>query len=221
MHETSGIPVSPVILKVGDCNFTGEDARNFFNPPAKVEIDLSRFSPTRKSGSFTSTSVIRNTAVSVLTSTLSVGETITMEPSFVFKRRPMRIFTTLSPVLLAPFRLSRAVDGVQTVQNLSGEERGLMLTELARIDAASPQGVWLFADRLAEGFGAFPNAKVKQIRDGRNWAVRIDVATNQSIATRSTPRRESVLCDLNRGMSSSAGRYSPALVGGSIREPRE
>ena len=85
------------------------------------------------------------------------------------------------PVLLAPFRISRAVDWAKTFQNLPGHERGQVLTELARIEAANPHGLWHFADRLAEGFGNFPNAKVKQIRDGRDWAVRIDVATNQSM----------------------------------------
>jgi len=101
------------------------------------------------------------------------------------------------PTLLAPFRLNRAVDWCETLQHLPGQERGQVLTELARIEAADPQGIWHFADRLAEGFGNFPNAKIVQIRDGRHLAVRIDIATNQAMArklaakpNRSLPRSE-------------------------------
>ena len=100
------------------------------------------------------------------------------------------IYSLLS-VLLAPFRMSQAVDWGETLRQLPGQERGLILTELARIEAAAPQGVWRFADRLAQFFGEFPYARATQIRDGRHLALRIEVATNQAIARKLTsqPKR--------------------------------
>jgi len=86
------------------------------------------------------------------------------------------------PVLLAPFRRSRAIDWTKTYQNLPGPERGQVLTELVRIETAEPQMLGVFANRLSEGLGNFPYADVKKIRDGRDLAVRIDVATNPDAA---------------------------------------
>ena len=117
---------------------------------------------------------------------------------------------SLLPVLLAPFRMSQAVDWGETLRQLPGQERGLILTELARIEAAAPQGVWRIADRLAESFGEFPNARVIQIRDGRHLALRIEVATNQAIARKLTAQPK-------RSAPRSAQKNEFHLPGGTVR----
>ena len=183
VHETRGRPIPPGILRMSDgSTLTGEDARNFFNPPATVEVYLSAVLTDQEIGlyHFHLGEVQHH---SVGTGVHLVGRRNEVDGTVLRFQAPTydEIYQVLT-VLLAPFRMSRAIDWGETLRQLPGQERGLVLTELARIEAADPHGVWHFADRLAEGFGKFANARVKQIRDGRNWAVRIDVATNQSLA---------------------------------------
>ena len=192
VQETRGIPNSPSILKVRNCDpLTGEDARNFFNPPATVEVYLS--------------SVLRNEEIGLFHFHLGemqhrsvgahvhfVGWRVEANGTVLrFQAPTYEEIYSLLPVLLVPFRMSQAVDWGETLRQLPGQERGLILTELARIEAAAPQGVWHFADRLAQFFGEFPSARVTQIRDGRHLALRIEVATNQAIDRKLTaqPKR--------------------------------
>ena len=80
-----------------------------------------------------------------------------------------------------------------------GEDRG-----------GRPPGVWPVADRLAESFGEFPNARVIQIRDGRHLALRIEVATNQAIARKLTAQPK-------RSAPRSAQKNEFHLPGGTVR----
>ena len=185
VHETRGRPIPPGILRMLDgSTLTGEDARNFFNPPATVEVYLSEVLTDQEIGLY-HFHLGEMQHRSVGTDVHLVGRRDEADGTVLRFQAPTyeQIYQML-PVLLAPFRRSRAVDWSETLQHLPGQERGLVLTELWRIEAAHPLGVWHFADRLAEGFGEFPNARVQQIRDGRHWAVRIDVATNESVAER-------------------------------------
>ena len=183
VHETRGRPIPPGILRMSDgSTLTGEDARNFFNPPATVEVFLSSVLTDEEIGLYHfHLGEVQHRSVG--TGVYLVGRRNEAEGAVLRFQAPTyeQIYQVI-PVLLTPFRMSRAVDWVETLRKLPEQGRGLMLTELARIEAANPHGVWHFADRLAEGFGEFPNARVKQIRDGRNWAVRIDVANDPSMA---------------------------------------
>ena len=88
------------------------------------------------------------------------------------------------PILLKPFRMSRAVDWAKTYESLPEHERDAMLTALARIEVGDPTKRWLFAERMAQAFGCFPVAQIKYIRDNRSLdirGVRIEVAINQAI----------------------------------------
>jgi hypothetical protein len=184
VQETEGRPLPPVRLKVGDRYvITGTDAERFFNPPAQVEVYLSSILANEEIGLFYfHLGDMQHRGVG--TDVHLVGRRDDANGTVLRFQAPTyeELYNVL-PVLLAPFRMSRAVDWVQTLQNTPGQERGRILTELARIKAADPHGIWRFADRLAEGFGNFPIARVQHLRDGRNWAVRINVATNEDIAT--------------------------------------
>jgi len=198
VHHTRGRPILPGILRMSDgSTLTGEDARNFFNPPATVEVYLSAVLTDQEVGLYHfHLGEVQHRSVG--TDVHLVGRYYKAGGTALRFQAPTyeQIYQVL-PTLLAPFRLNRAVDWCETLQHLPGQERGQVLTELARIEAADPQGIWHFADRLAEGFGNFPNAKIVQIRDGRHLAVRIDIATNQAMArklaakpNRSLPRSE-------------------------------
>ncbi|MGD0043050.1 MAG: pentapeptide repeat-containing protein, partial [Isosphaeraceae bacterium] len=211
VQETRGIPNSPSILKVRNCDpLTGEDARNFFNPPATVEVYLS--------------SVLRNEEIGLFHFHLGemqhrsvgahvhfVGWRVEANGTVLrFQAPTYEDIYSLLPVLLAPFRMSQAVDWGETLRQLPGQERGLILTELARIEAAAPQGVWRVADRLAQFFGEFPYARLIQIRDGRHLALRIEVATNQAIARKLTAQPK-------RSAPRSAQKNEFHLPGGTVR----
>ena len=185
VHETRGRPIPPGILRMLDgSTLTGEDARNFFNPPATVEVYLSAVLTDQEIGLY-HFHLGEMQHHSVGTDVHLVGRRDEADGTVLRFQAPTyeQIYQAL-PVLLAPFRMSRAVDWGETLQRLPKEHRGHILAELARIEAAEPHGFWHFADRLAEGFGEFPKAKVQQIRDGRNWAVRINVATDEAMAMR-------------------------------------
>ena len=185
MLETRGRPIPPGILRIsGGSTLTGEDARNFFNQPATVEVYLSAVLTDQEIGLY-HFHLGEMQHRSVGADVHLVGRRDEADGTVLRFQAPTyeQIYQML-PVLLAPFRLNRAVDWCETLQNLRGQERGKVLTELARIEAVDPHGIWNFAGCLAEGFGAFPNARVQQIRDGRNWAVRISVATDEAMAMR-------------------------------------
>ncbi|HKM54026.1 MAG TPA: hypothetical protein VJY33_11500, partial [Isosphaeraceae bacterium] len=183
VHETRGRPIPPGILKMSDgSTLTGEDARNFFNPPATVEVYLSAVLTDQEIGLY-HFHLGEMQHRSVGTDVHLVGRRDEADGTVLRFQAPTyeQIYQML-PVLLAPFRRSRAIDWTKTYQNLPGPERGQVLTELVRIETAEPQMLGVFANRLSEGLGNFPYADVKKIRDGRDLAVRIDVATNLDAA---------------------------------------
>ena len=183
VHETRGRPIPPGILRVSDgYTLTGEDARNFFNPPATVEVYLSAVLTDQEIGLYHfHLGEVQHRSVG--TDVHLVGRRDEADGTVLRFQAPTyeQIYQML-PVLLAPFRRSRAIDWTKTYQNLPGPERGQVLTELVRIETAEPQMLGVFANRLSEGLGNFPYADVKKIRDGRDLAVRIDVATNLDAA---------------------------------------
>ncbi len=183
VQETEGRPLAPRILKVGDrYDLTGADAANFFNPPATVEVYLSAVLTDQEIGLY-HFHLGEMQHRSVGTDVHLVGRRDEADGTVLRFQAPTyeQIYQML-PVLLAPFRRSRAIDWTKTYQNLPGPERGQVLTELVRSETAEPQMLGVVATRLSEGFGNFPYAVVKKIGDGRDLAVRIDVATNLDAA---------------------------------------
>ena len=195
VQETKGRPLAPRLLKVGDrYNLTGADATDFFNPPATVEVYLSSVFTNEEIGLY-HFHLGEMQHRSVGTDVRLVGRRDEPDGTVLRFQAPTyeQIYQVL-PVLLATFRRSRAIDWIKTYQNLPGPERGQVLTHVVRIETAEPPMLWVFANRLSEGLGNFPYADVKKIRDGRDLAVRIDIATNldaaRKLATEYYPRQE-------------------------------
>ena len=157
----------------------GEEARTFFNPPATVEVFLSTVLSDQEIGLYHfHLGEVHHRGIG--TGVYLVGRRDEAEGTVLRFQAPTyeQIYQVL-PILLAPFRMSQAVDWTKTLQNLPGQERGQVLLELIRIEAADPDGAMVFANRLRKGFGSFYKAKILQINDGRHWGFRIEVATNQ------------------------------------------
>jgi uncharacterized protein YjbI with pentapeptide repeats len=192
VQETQGRPIPPNILRIkDDRTLSGEEARNFFNPPATVEVYLSTVLSDQEIGLY-HFHLGDTKHGEIGTDVHLVGRRTEAEGTVLRFQAPTyeQIYRVL-PDLLAPFRLSLAIDWAKTIENLPGNKRGEMLTELARIEGAAPAGFWHFAERLAAGIGNFPKAKVLRFGDGRDWAVRIDVFTKNAMMAklRATERR--------------------------------
>ena len=213
VQETRGTAESLRRLRSRDGRtLSEEEARNFFNPPAIVEVYLSTVISEQEIGLFyfhlgEMKHREPGSDVYFTGSRLDAGGTVLRFQAPTYEQ----IYRVL-PVLLAHFRLSRVVDCGRTLPESSraGRERNWP-AELARIEAADPAGVWHFADRLAEGFGNFANTKIKQIRDGRHWAVRIDVATNRSMLAKLLGTKQ------QRNLPRSQQRNEFHLPGGIVR----
>jgi uncharacterized protein YjbI with pentapeptide repeats len=193
VQETRGRPIPPSVLRTrGGRTLSREEARSFFNPPATVEVYLSTIISDQEIGLYHfHFGEMKHGEIG--TDVHLVGRRTEAEGTVLRFQAPTyeQIYRVL-PDLLAPFRLSRAIDWAKTIENLPGNKRGEMLTELARIEGAAPAGFWRFADRLAAGFGNFPKAKVLRFGDGRDWAVRIEVFTKKSLMAKlvaTEPRR--------------------------------
>ena len=108
----------------------------------RLRFTFRRFSGARRLGSFTSTSVKCNSAVSHHVH--FVGWRVEANGTVLrFQAPTYEEIYSLLPILLAPFHMSQAVDWGETLRQLPGQERGLILTELARIEAAAPGGLAL------------------------------------------------------------------------------
>jgi hypothetical protein len=83
------------------------------------------------------------------------------------------------PDLLAPFRMSQAVDWKQTLQAIPSEERGEAITALATVEPKPPVVEWRFAERMAQLFKGYQNARVTQLSEwGKSQRIRIDIIEN-------------------------------------------
>jgi uncharacterized protein YjbI with pentapeptide repeats len=185
VQESIGRPKPPSLLRVKDRDpLTGEDARNFFNPLATIEVYLTEILTDEELGAFRfHLGDMRRQGVGIgvyLTGEWQeAGSTILrfQAPTYI------EIYDVL-PTLLKPFRTTRAVDWAKTYESLPEQERGSVLTALAKIETADPEGKWLFAHRMAELSHRFFNAKIVQIREGRSQGVLIKIASNQAVERR-------------------------------------
>jgi uncharacterized protein YjbI with pentapeptide repeats len=182
VQESIGRPKPPTLLRVKDHPpLTGEDARSFFSPPATVEVYLTEVLTDEELGAFRfHLGDMRRQGVGInvhLTGERAeAGGTVLRFQSPTYSE----VYDVL-PVLLKPFRMSRAVEWAETYESLPERDRDAALTALAKVEAEDPEGRWLFAARMAEVFGSFPGAKITHLRDGRNRGVRIEVATNRTM----------------------------------------
>jgi uncharacterized protein YjbI with pentapeptide repeats len=183
--ETFGRPKPPRLLRFQDRSpLTGEDAWYFFNPPAIVEVYLTEILTDEELGAFHfHLGDMRRQGVGI--GVHLTGEREESGGTVLRFQAPTyaEIYDVL-PVLLKPFRMSRAIDWPKTYEALPEHERGAVLTALAKVEVKDPTGRWLFAERMAQAFGCFPVAQIQYIRDNRSLAVRgvrIEVAINQAI----------------------------------------
>ena len=182
VQDTIGRPDEPNRLRVdGSPPLTGEDARNFFNPPAIVEVYLTELLTDEELAAF------RFHMGDMRRQRVGVGVHLTGEreecggtvlrfqgPSYA------EVYDAL-PLLLKPFRMSGAVDWTKTYEALSQDDRGAVLTAIAKLEAQDSEGRWVFAHRMAELSHRFFDAKIRQIREGRRQGVVIRIATNQVV----------------------------------------
>jgi len=197
--ETIGRPKPPRLLRFQDRSpLTDEDAWNFFNPPAIVEIYLTEVLTDEELGAF------RFHLGDIRRQGVGIGVHLTGEheesggTALRFQAPTYAEIYDVLPVLLKPFRMSRAIDWPKTYEDLPEHERGAVLTALAKVEVKDPTGRWLFAERLAQAFGCFPVAQIKYIRDNRRLdvrGVRIEVAINQAIYEKlaEPPRRSQLV----------------------------
>ena len=177
-----GRPRPPNLLLVkGHPSLTGEDARDFFNPPATVEVYLTEVLTDEDLGAY------RFHLADMRRQDVGSGVHLTSEREegggtvLRFQAPTYAEIYDVLPILLKPFRMSRTVDWAKTYEALPEQDRGAILTTLAKFEAEDPEGRWPFAARMAEVFGKFPGAKIKSLRDGRNRGVRIEIATNKTM----------------------------------------
>jgi uncharacterized protein YjbI with pentapeptide repeats len=191
--ETIGRPKPPSLLRVhGRPPLTGEDARNFFNQPAIVEVYLTEILTDEELGAFRfHLGDMRRQGVAIgvhLTGEREEGGGTVLR----FQAPTYAEIYHVLPILLKPFRMSRAVDWAKTYEALPEHERGGVLTALATVEVRDPIRRWLFAERMAQAFGNFPVAQIRYIRDNRSLdirGVRIEVAINQAVYEELAPVR--------------------------------
>ena len=197
--ETFGRPKPPRLLRFQDRSpLTGEDAWYFFNPPAIVEVSLTEILTDEELGAFHfHLGDMRRQGVGI--GVHLTGEREESGGTVLRFQAPTyaEIYDVL-PVLLKPFRMSRAIDWPKTSEALPEHERGAALTALAKVEVKDLTGRWLFAERMAQAFGCFPVAQIKSIRDHRSLdvrGVRIEVAINQAISEElaEPPRRSQLV----------------------------
>jgi hypothetical protein len=83
------------------------------------------------------------------------------------------------PDLLAPFRMAQAIDWKQTLQAIPPEERGEAITALATVEPKPPMVEWRLAERMAQIFKGYQNARVTQLSEwGESQRIRIDIIEN-------------------------------------------
>jgi uncharacterized protein YjbI with pentapeptide repeats len=183
-QETIGRPRPPVRLRIKDHPpLTGEDAWNFFNPPAIVEVDLTAILSDQEIGVYHfHLGDVRSRGVGTDVYLVGIPRHKGAGAGTVlrFQAPTYAAIYDILPVLLAPFRMSRAVDWPKTYESLPDPERGAALTGLAPIEAEDLEARWPFAARMAEVFGNYRGARIAHLRDGRHPGVPLEVATHRA-----------------------------------------
>ena len=122
--ETIGRPKPPRLLRFKDRSpLTGEDAGNFFNPPAIVEVYLTEVLTDEELG------VFRFHLGDMRRQGVGIGVHLTGEREEVggtvlrFQAPTYAEIYDVLPIVLKPFRMSRAVDWAKTYEALPEHDR--------------------------------------------------------------------------------------------------
>ena len=104
---------------------TGEDARNVFNPPALVEVSLTEILSDQEIGAYHfHLGDIRSRGVGTDVSLVGIPRREGAGTVLRFQAPTYAAIYGVLPIVLAPFRMSRAVDWPKTYEALPDPERG-------------------------------------------------------------------------------------------------
>jgi uncharacterized protein YjbI with pentapeptide repeats len=181
IFELQGIPCPPAVLRLtqnGE-HLVGQAAQSFFMPSSRLEIFVSeRLCPEELACFHLHLAELHHHGVA--RSVFLVGNRHERGGSVLrFQSTTLEAILLVIPDLLAPFWMAQAIDwtlsSVNPVNALD-KVRNSLIPSRRRIDR------WKFAERMAEVFSGYRNAKVFQIVEGRSRGIRIDVYTNHEIA---------------------------------------
>jgi hypothetical protein len=163
-----------------DHTLLGEDAQSFFNPVSVLEVYISSILTEKELAAYyLHLADLRQRGVHFVGSREEAGGTV-----FRFQALSYELIYNIMHQLMAPFRMSRAIDWRQTLASLPTEEQAEVVSVVARLQLHDARGRWLLAERMAEVLGSYRNARIYRMQIGRNRGVRVDVSTNQEIADR-------------------------------------
>lgn len=219
IQELRSTPKPPACLRLdeeGDLILRGEDAATFFTQRAILEVYLTETLSPQELGCFH----------------FHIGEMHTLEVNpgvfFVGHRSEDQgtilrfqassyeeIYRALHD-LLAPFRMVHALDWLQSIEHVPAAKRTDAIVALANKETKRAPGRWRFAERMAEVFRGFRNARVYLLSEGLNRGVRIDMFTNQQMADKLSRAALTEPWDGYRPLTITQGPESNLFIGRSL-----
>lgn len=220
VKDLRGLPQPPTNLRLwGDDlsalggDLIGDDAKNFFLAPCILEVFVSERLAERELASFLLHLAEMHDS-HVGDTVYFVGHRYELGGTFLrFQSVAFNAIYDVLPDLLAPFRLSQAIDWKLAIEKVSDEERRDIATSLVSLEARQADGRWRIAERMAKVFSGYRNARVVQIAEGRSRGIRIDLFTNKEIARRLTDTQEDELWDGRQPLTITTGSNSSIHVG--------
>lgn len=182
VQETIGRPRPPVQLRIKDRPpLTGEDARNFFNPPAIVEVYLTGRLTELELGCYhfhLGDMYYQQVGIGVH----FVGFRHEGDGSVLrFQGETFDDVYRVLPHLLAPFRFSEAIDWEETFAAMPDNRRTEATIRMIQLAAKTPKARYRLAEQMGLHLKSFGAARMEWIRtkSGSGEAVQILVACNQ------------------------------------------
>jgi len=190
---------------------TDFEAREFFHLPSIVEVYLTRELTQQELGCY-HFHLGGMHHEGVATDVYFIGHRHESGGSVLrFQAKSYDAIYQVLPDLLAPFRMSGAIDWKQTIQSIPAEDRGDAITALATLEPRPPMVEWPFARRMAEIFEGYHNAKVSHIYEWGSRRLRIEILENLEEIQRLSQMRSPELWDgespfvLTQGPGSGSG----------------
>ena len=191
VHELRGIPKPPTVLRLGDDEepLTGEEARTFFTLPAIVEVFLTESLSQFEIGCYhfhIGELHLHQVAIGVYFIGLrhEGGGSVLR-----FQGEDYEAIYKVLPDLLAPFPNARAVDWQKSIANVPKEKRGELINALMKMETRTAKGRWQFAERMAEVFKGYKDARIDGIAQGAKRAIGIVLFTDEQIAKELSARQ--------------------------------
>ncbi|QDT43392.1 Secreted effector protein pipB2 [Gimesia alba] len=183
--DLTGYPRPPKRLRLnqdGTEVLVGEAAHRYFQPPAVVEVFLTELLSDEEIACYhihMAELHLRKVAISVAV----VGVRSVQNGSILrFQAPDTEMIYQALPDLLAPFRMAKAIDWLNSFSNQSKESQSHMIGSLIKAETKKASSRWRFAERMAEVFRGYRKARVYQIQEGSSRGIRIDIYTNYKIA---------------------------------------